>query len=140
MCQSLSEQSLTLESLNKKTNKCNVCNCDLDPFVTFDIQSQLIQVLNDNKIFQQVTRSNTKPKSAFLNDAVDGSIYHDAKRLNTNLISLNLNTDGARITNSKHYDMWPLIASIVELEPISRESFNNMIILGTCVASNQKNF
>jgi hypothetical protein len=83
----------------------------------------------------QIIESNNKNKieSNHLSDCIDGLIYkNNMKQYTQNeiIISLNLNTDGASLTNSQSFSIWPVIATIVELDPITRESFRNIIILG----------
>ena len=45
-------------------------------------------------------------------------------------ISLNINTDGAPLVKSTRFAMWPISATIVELNQSSSESFPNVILLG----------
>ncbi|CAF1096076.1 unnamed protein product [Brachionus calyciflorus] len=130
-CKKLSSQNLKLESLNTRKNNCESCERELDPFVTFDAFDQIKQIFESKKIFNQVLRTNRRsnPKN-LISDTLDGSIYNSIKSSDINHISLILNTDGAKISNSKKFDMWPFLATIVELDPISREKFSNIIILG----------
>ena len=60
-----------------------------------------------------------------------GKIYSEVKfKKEINYISLVINTDGAPITAFNSYSMWPVLATIVELDPNSRESFPKMLVLG----------
>ncbi|CAF1126560.1 unnamed protein product, partial [Brachionus calyciflorus] len=123
---------LNLENLNTKNNLCEKCKKELSPFVTFDVKSQISQILDNEKLLNQVMKNNLNEISTkSVLDLKEGSIYREEKNLSRNrFISLVLNTDGAPITNSRNYNMWPVLGTIVELDPQSRESFKNVVILG----------
>ena len=115
--------------------KCE-CQKNLIPFVSLDVLPQLCQVLTKDK-FIQVKKNISKGKtntSGIINNAMDGSIYQDFINGQSNksclTISLNINSDGAPLVNSKNISMWPLMASIIELNATSRQSFSNLIYLG----------
>lgn len=120
-----------------KEYKCNNCQQQLINFVTFDLATQLDIILNNEINLNQIKNSNHRSRNKTdkqLRDATDGAIYQqfirqcDPKKL---VVSLNLNSDGAPIDKVGKFTMWPVIASVVELEHATREQFKNMIILGT---------
>ncbi len=62
---------------------------------------------------------------------------------NTLLVSLNLNTDGAPITNSRNYSIWPVLATILELDPmiiIHLLCFKNVLIFGIWFGTSKPNY
>ena len=109
--------------------------------MTFDVKPQLEQILSKDK-FIQIEKNIHKSilnNEGLLNNAMDGSVYQDFVRTKPTktsfTISLNINSDGAPLVNSKNIAMWPLMASITELNPSSRESFSNLIFLGYLIKS-----
>ena len=67
-----------------------------------------------------------------LDGPMDGSVYQEFIKNYDNelVISLILNTDAAPLTHSKNYSMWPILGNILELDPICREKFSNVIYFG----------
>jgi len=93
----------------------------------------------------QLVTSNkrARDKNNVLHDVIDGLIYKEAINkvpANKLCVSLHVNTDGAPITSSTNYSLWPMLATIIELEPLSRESFKNMIFLGFWLGNNKPNY
>ncbi|CAF1068975.1 unnamed protein product [Brachionus calyciflorus] len=130
-CKSLSKQNISLQSLNTKINICINCSNELSPFVTFNVKSQITRILENENLLNQVVKNNMpQSHSQSLFDMNNGLIYKQMQNSKSRAISLVLNTDGAPITNSKNYNMWPILGTIVELDQASRENFNNMVILG----------
>ena len=111
---------------------CQSCESNLIPFVTFDLTPQLVQILTKDK-FVQISNNMRKCRlnmNGPINNAMDGSVYRDFldNHLNSDYaVSLNINSDGAPLVNSKNISMWPLMAYITELNPSSRESFSNLL-------------
>lgn len=63
----------------------------------------------------------------------DGTLYIEAFNHapeGNNVISLNINSDGAPLTKSTKHSIWPVLATIVELDDSSRDKFENVIFLG----------
>ncbi|CAF1047635.1 unnamed protein product, partial [Brachionus calyciflorus] len=141
-CNSISQNEKELSILNTKKNICDSCLNEISPFVTFDIESQIRRKLQNANLFKQIIKMNLeRSEKNSSTDINDGTIYRNAlKKSNNFLISLILNTDGAPITNSKHYNMWPLFGTISELEPSSRESFKNMITLGIWLSKEKPSY
>ena len=81
----------------------------------------------------QIKNSNAHSKEHKfpLNGPLDGSIYRDLPENAQNElnISLNINTDGAPLVKSRHFQVWPVLASIIELNQSTREKFKCMPIL-----------
>lgn len=117
-------------------SKCPKCQSEFKSFFSFDIKSQISDILNNKHLYQQIQNSNqsqsSKPEDIYLSNAIHGAIYQEAlkKKKKKLMISLNINSDGAPINHATNYCLWPIIATIVELEQSTRESFDNMIIIG----------
>jgi hypothetical protein len=133
-CCSICETIISDKKLdpNAKNILCAICSNETCPFVTFAIEPQIRHILDNKNLFNQVLQSNAKnSQSNQIIDLHDGIVYKNAKNNSScRLISLLLNTDGAPITNSRQYSLWPVLATIVEFEPNSRENFNHMVVLG----------
>ena len=64
---------------------------------------------------------------------MDGKIYQTFLKTNFAeflVISFILSTDGAPLTTSKNYKMWPVFGTILELNQTSREKFDNIVFFG----------
>lgn len=136
-CQFVSNEILHLSELTTINKQCEACkSIFMDPFIIFDYFSQIKQLLNKPYLFNQImnrNKSTLKKDSTVINDIFHGKVYQNAlksKPKNTKLISINLNTDGAPITNSRNFSIWPLLGTISELDQTSRENFNNMVVFG----------
>jgi hypothetical protein len=124
-----------INGVDLKQKTCKTCKTELDHFVVCDAQSQIKQLFSKDSYLKQVINSNNRGRSVSyqMHDAVDGDLYHNfMKDLNQHqlCISLNINTDGAPITTSTNHTLWPMVASVLELEPRFRENFKNLIFLG----------
>jgi hypothetical protein len=117
-------------------SRCNNCEKETAQFAIFDIIPQLQQILTkdrlkDIKCSIKTTRQKLKTNSDLISTAMDGSIYNNYLIENKSfkhIISLNLNSDGAPL--AKKFSLWPIFASIVELDHETREKYDNIIILG----------
>jgi len=93
--------------------------------------------------FRQIRHNINKSlnnRTGAINNAMDGSVYRKfSQSLSDNVysISLNINSDGAPLVNSRNISMWPVIASITELNPSSRESFSNLLFLGFWISESK---
>lgn len=140
-CQYLHKEVLPLNELTTKNKQCPSSNSNgMDPFITLDYNWQIEQLLNKKSFYEQIITRNKglyrSSDSRFINDVYDGKVYQEAliqKPINAEYISINLNTDGAPVTNSRNFSIWPLLGTIAELDQQSRENFNNMIVLGILV-------
>lgn len=136
ICSSCKSISGPFPDESKQSCTCTCLqNGRLMSFVRLDIDSQLIKILSCKKRMDQIIKSNVlaQEKTTCIQDSIHASIYQirsENKLPGACLVSLNLNTDGCPLIKSKNYSMWPLLATITELDPISRENFDNMIILG----------
>ena len=92
------------------TQLCVKCGTVLIPFVTFELEQQLRKILKPDKILQ-IKENNKKAWNKSPSDqSLIGKIYQDFIQ-NSNsvlVISFNLNTDGAPMTSSKKFSIWPL--------------------------------
>ena len=63
-----------------------------------------------------------------LNGPMDGSVYQNfiKKYEHDIVISLIVNTDGAPVAYSGNYLMWPVLATIIELDQNCPDKFTNM--------------
>jgi hypothetical protein len=48
-----------------------------------------------------------------------------------------INTDGAPLVESRNFSIWPVLATVVELNQSSREKFTNIINLGIWLHSSK---
>ena len=117
---------------------CETCTSIAVPFVTFDLRSQLDNILTQEKIESINSNIITTCQLTGLTNAMNASIYKEfisKENPDKNLaISFNLNTDGAAILNFRNLYMWPLLGTITELDPSSREKFENIVIFGLWLA------
>ncbi|CAF1107671.1 unnamed protein product [Brachionus calyciflorus] len=126
----------SFEYFQNKPSVCSTCNIEFSTLVRFGIKSQLIEILQNEINFDQIRKNVQKARSKVSHEietALDGSVYQEAlKQIDQNklIISLNLNCDGCPLIKSKNYCLWPLTATITELIQSTRESFQNIIILG----------
>ena len=130
-CEMINEED-KFDDLGSK-NLCSSCSeNEIDTFVVFNIEKQLEKLLLNSTISEQILnfRSNLNSFNQMSKLNI-GKIYSEVKlKIEINYISLVVNTDGAPITAFNSYSMWPVLATIVKLEPNSRESFPNMLVLG----------
>lgn len=129
------KKSGTILSLKIETENCVKCKMPLVSFVTFNIENQIKKILAQRCHLKQVIDNNKQAREIkpLVTSATCGRIYQNAiQQLNKNalVISFNLNTDGAPLTNSKNYSMWPLMGSLVELNTKTREKFTNIVFFG----------
>jgi hypothetical protein len=128
-----------IQSGSNNITFCEKCdNKELIEFAVYGIIEQLKTVINNPSYIAQLRKSNNHRKFKSvdqkfpINSALDGSLHlnlpHDNESEIT--ISFNINTDGAPLIKSRNFSMWPVLASIVELNQSSRESFRNVILLG----------
>ncbi len=81
-----------------------------------------------NQIKNSNNRRNENKISELLS-ALDGDIYSGIKIKNDEtLISVNINTDGAPWIKSRSFSIWPMLSSVVELNPSCRDKYENKII------------
>jgi hypothetical protein len=125
----------SLKTLNLTNDTCDSCEKKMTSFVVFDLKSQLTKILKQKHNLDQIVQCNktSRQKDFLVSDAFGAQIYQDAlEKINSNeiLLSFNLNTDGAPLTNSKNYSLWPLMGSILELNTRTRESFKNLVFFG----------
>ena len=119
-----------------KKKFCLVCKSELVSFIQLDFETQLVSILNNEKLKQiktSVKNSRESLGSEKILNATDGSIYKEhIKNLNKNTlsVSLNLNSDGAPFIKSTSSSLWPVIGTITELNASSKDSFENLIIFG----------
>lgn len=116
---------------NISTKICPVCDINMSSFVTFNILTQIQSIFDTEYLISQI-KNNNNDSNTLLECQRDGSIYKEAAKDkgNNSVIYLNINTDGAALFNSTKYNMWPVLATIVELDNVTREKFDNMIVLG----------
>jgi hypothetical protein len=131
-CQ-ICKESVSVENVNK----CMICSNNLVEFQTLDFLSQIKLILKEksllNAIIETNRRSELKVENFPIESCFDGFIYksdQEKKNLGENLISINLNSDGAPAVKSNSFSVWPVLATVLELPQVIRESFRNMILLG----------
>jgi len=121
--------------IDGKGTNCNLCNNNVVTFITCDLLSQ-IELILKNKCYLNQIKIADKYKNQNNNEiisALDGKIYTEYKKNKNNnslTISLNINTDGAPVIKCKNSSMWPVIATILEMDQKCREKFDNIIIFG----------
>jgi hypothetical protein len=121
---------------NEMQKSCQTCEPEkkFSSFFSFEVKPQIDLILSKKSLSDQIIKSNdfsfcsSKP----IENAFNGSIYRNAskKKKKKLLVSLNINSDGAPICHSNSLNMWPIIATIVELDPQSRDKFENLIFIG----------
>ena len=132
-CKKLINDNLQISDL-KSPELCENCqSVDKDAFVVFDAERQIRQLLDNTYYLQQIIKFNDKLRDNLNSeDLTIGRIYSSLqKTIEYNYISLNINTDGAPLTSANNYSMWPVLATVVELEQKPRESFSNVLFLGS---------
>jgi hypothetical protein len=134
MCHKLKHAG-TIKSLKIENENCETCNRLLISFVTFNIRNQLKNILSQKSHLRQIIENNKEARinSPVVHSAISGKIYQNAlTKIDKNelVLSFNINTDGAPLTNSKNFSMWPLMGSILELNTKTREKFTNLIFFG----------
>lgn len=71
--------------------------------------------------------------SSTISKQTDDTLYREAFNhapKGKNVISLNINSDGAPLTKSSKHSILPVLATIVELDECSRHKFENVLFLG----------
>ncbi|CAF0887295.1 unnamed protein product [Brachionus calyciflorus] len=115
---------------------CNICKNNLSTFFCFNVEPQILNILSNQTKFNQIIETNRNAKLRKIDQiecAIDGSIYQKSireKNENTIQVSISLNTDGCPINKSRSFNIWPLFGTILELNQSTRESFENILILG----------
>ena len=128
--------SCPFKDFKHKKKHCKSCESELVSFIQLDVESQLESILNREKIIQiKTTLKNARSflASQKVLNATDGLVYKDFVRSfdkNLLLVSINLNSDGAPFIKSTSSSLWPVIGTITELHPSSKDSFENLIIFG----------
>ncbi|CAF0876279.1 unnamed protein product [Brachionus calyciflorus] len=136
-CKKCSYVSDPLALSNFKDVKTICVNCE-SPYADFaclDLKCQIVTILEDQKKFKQIlkTKEECKKGTSIIESAIDGTIYNSFKKNFTEkevMLSLNLNTDGCPLTNSRDFCVWPILGTILELEQKTREKFENVLLLG----------
>jgi hypothetical protein len=123
---------------------CNNCHSEAVKFYTFSILDQVGCILSSSNNLDQIKNASKINTTDSRSTAIESEIYQDFLTKNTNnfdlVVSLNLNTDGAPITNSRGLTMWPVVATIVELNQTSRDKFNNLITIGLWLNAVKPNY
>jgi hypothetical protein len=128
--------SCPFKDFKHKKKYCNSCESELVSFIQLDVESQLVSILNKEKIIQIKTSLNNARSSLASQkvlNATDGLVYKDFVRKFDKkhlLVSVNLNSDGAPFIKSTSSSLWPVIGTITELHTSSKDSFENLIIFG----------
>lgn len=125
-------------NFSEKKQVCPDCSSLMNQFVVFDIETQINSILFNKNYFCQIENSLNESYKGLKNNKIhkpqDGIIYKkyliEHNKEKNLIISLAINGDGAPITSSKSYKIWPLIATVIELDQSSREKFENLIFLG----------
>jgi hypothetical protein len=105
--------------------------------VTFDFISQIESIFKKKSLLLEILKTNrlnlSKTTQFPIESCFDRSLYRQSlqnKAIGENLISINLNSDGAPMVKSKSYSVWPVLGVCLELPQKIRESFRNTILLG----------
>jgi len=130
-------KNVTQYEKNKKIDKlCSKCTDNEQiQFTVYDIKPQIENILSNKSYLNQIINSNKSRALTDLNkieSPLNGSLYRNLPldKKNELTISLNVNSDGAPILKSKNFSIWPVFATIVELNQSSREKFQNILLLG----------
>ncbi|CAF0947297.1 unnamed protein product [Brachionus calyciflorus] len=131
LCGLCQNKIITLEKNNKMVKKCEneFCSAHKKTEKTIklcntDFVNQ-IKIILDNNYDQMVTYKNKLEHDLNLecDDIMSGSLY----RFETNTINLVLFADGVSYNKSGINSMWVILSQIVELPPILRSSFENIL-------------
>jgi hypothetical protein len=135
---------------NDKNNKSKICsscsNNELIQFTVYNLKPQLENILKNKSYLNQIIKSNKQRTFQKQNELIatplDGTLHRNLpKDLENQIsISLNINSDGAPIVKAKHFAIWPVLATIVELDQSSREKFQNVLILGIWLHSSKPEY
>lgn len=139
-CESLplQNQCPTLNDLKKERPEfvdiASVVNVDDGAYYLVDVILQLKKIIVD---YPDVI--NFKP---FLgSDITSGSIFHNANSDHQKYIYLLLNIDGMKsVFDSKNYKIWPVMASIINLDPFDRIKFRNIVLCVLYYGQSKPNF
>jgi hypothetical protein len=118
-----------------KSFKCR--NCEQDSmienvevaFVTFDLEAQLKELLENNK--DELILPEKPWKEYPMIDVWSGKVHRKILKKNKKpFISLTLNTDGIQIFKSSGQSLWPIILSVNNLPLHKRFRQDNLIVCG----------
>jgi hypothetical protein len=133
-------KNLNIKNINISKHKmCSVCNLgELIEFATYDLSYQIETILKNKSYLNQIKEANKVRNSEGIENALDGLIYKSVEK-NKNYLnfSLNINTDGAPMIESRNFSIWPVLATVVELNQSCREKFTNIIVLGVWLHSSK---
>lgn len=135
-CKKLSaDLERTFKDINS-TNLCTVCDSVLAPFVIFNLERQIMSIANCSNYLSQIIKAKSEVKTKdtkLLDTNKSGRIYREHLTTlspNDYSISLIINTDGAPLNKANSYSMWPVMATILELDDKCRDKFTNILFLG----------
>lgn len=128
---------------------CNFCqtknHCDIKKFdnyfISLPIEEQLKEVIKSKlySFIKEPVRTET------INDITDGNIYkmlpgkNDPNGKLRHKVTLTLNTDGVEVFKSSKKSLWPIQATINELNVIERFRTKNILLLGLYYHNNHPN-
>lgn len=130
---------LYIDEKESATTTKNCSNCEAvvslntsgkNYFITLPLKPQLSDVLERNADYLKLHHNS---ESCSIHDVFDGKLYKNlvSKNPTKNLITLVLNTDGARIHKSpKKCSLWPIQMVINELDEHVRFKEENLIVTG----------
>jgi hypothetical protein len=139
-------KSLLCKENKSIENKCVFCSSQkINKFIIFDICTQLSDILSKSECIKQIKCANNHSKVSNLQSPLDAVIYQSylEDKITSNkephdiTVSFNLNSDGAPVTSSRSYSMWPVLGTILELKPSCREKIENLIIFGICLSQSK---
>jgi hypothetical protein len=133
-------KNLNIKNINMSKHKmCSVCGLgELVEFATYDLSYQIETIIKNKSYLNQIKDANKVRNSEGIQNALDGLIYKSVEK-NKNYLnfSLNINTDGAPMIESRNFSIWPVLATVVELNQSCREKFTNIIVLGVWLHSSK---
>ena len=89
-------------------------------FIVLPLEQQIREILETVDLLQST-------QSQHISDITTGTRYKQSRaRLNTNDITLSVNSDGIPIFKSSNFSVWPIFASINEL-PFSKRKKNTIL-------------
>lgn len=142
-CKGCSNELELLDDFNDKTGTqilCQVCatnnycssNKSDNFFITLPIKERLEEIVS--KKLEHLTNRTPPNNSNTISDITDGMLYKNLKsfgiRSNVHRLTLTLNTDGVQVLKSKSKSLWPVQATINELDPSERFLTKNIVLLG----------
>uniref|UniRef100_A0A914ZHZ8 Uncharacterized protein n=1 Tax=Panagrolaimus superbus TaxID=310955 RepID=A0A914ZHZ8_9BILA len=108
-----------------------LCTCgknETTMVVIYDLDVQFLRLFSKYKVKMQNYRAEMLAEETLM-DIHQTEQYKEALRKYKNMIPLSYYSDGGRYAENGKFEGWPLIASILDLPPVLRGKFTNLIFM-----------